>query len=443
MGPHSIAERAAGIDPERILALSKVQLSWHHKSIPAGALGQSAGEYLKTAPTLGDLQTPLLTLDRSRMAANESAMAAWCAARGISIAPHGKTTMAPQLWQLQLDHGAWGITLANAYQARVAHEFGVRRIMIANSVTDPRAIEWLSLAQGPDFSAVSWVDSFDTVALLDSVISRSGGAPLDVVVELGGAGGRTGARSQAQALEVARAAAASPHLRLVGVGGYEGALAHGADSASIAAVRTYLGAVRDLHQILLEQGLYEPGAEIIVTAGGSAYFDDVADVLAGCAAERTGDSPAVSVVIRSGAYLIHDDGFYREISPFSRDSAVQPFAAAMHAWVRVVSVPEPGLAILDAGKRDLPFDEGLPEPQLIGPVLGGAMAPLTGAAITAVNDQHAFLRFDPATTTVTIGDVIQLGLSHPCTAFDKWKLIPVLADVESDHTVVDLIHTFF
>jgi D-serine deaminase-like pyridoxal phosphate-dependent protein len=150
----------------------------------------------------------------------------------------------------------------------------------------------------------------------------------------------------------------------------------------------------------------------------------------------------VDLLIRSGAYVIHDDGFYRQISPFSRHGS-NPFLAAMVGWARVVSQPEPGLAILDAGKRDLPVDEGLPQPQAIGPVLGAPMTPLDGAAITAVNDQHCYLRFDAGTATVNIGDVVRLGLSHPCTAMDRWALIPVLAGVDGDQTVVDLIRTFF
>jgi D-serine deaminase-like pyridoxal phosphate-dependent protein len=195
---------------------------------------------------------------------------------------------------------------------------------------------------------------------------------------------------------------------------------------------------------LLAAGLYGASA-VIITAGGSAYFDDVVTVLSPCISTgaEMGD-PSVDLMIRSGAYIVHDDGFYRGISPFSRDGD-QPFTAGMHGWARVVSQTEPGLAILDAGKRDLPFDEGLPEPQLIGPVLGGAMAPLLGAEITSVNDQHSFMTYDPSTTTVNPGDVVRLGLSHPCTAFDKWSVIPVLASAEStgNQTVVDLIHTFF
>jgi D-serine deaminase-like pyridoxal phosphate-dependent protein len=349
--------------------------------------------------------------------------------------------MAPQLWTEQLNRGAWGITLANFAQLRVAREFGVANLQLANSLTDPHAIEWVAANATAEAPILSWVDSVETVEVISRVLSGSG-TVLDVLVELGAHGGRTGARGVDAAMQVARAISASPNLRLVGVSGYEGSLAHTADDAGLGAVRGYLAQMRLLHEELLAEGLYGSGS-VIITAGGSAYFDDVISVLSPCISTgaEMGD-PSVDLMIRSGAYIIHDDGFYRGISPFSRKGN-QPFRAAMHGWARVVSQTEPGLAILDAGKRDLPFDEGLPEPQFIGPVLGGAMEPLVGAEITSVNDQHSFMTFDANTTSVRPGDVIRLGLSHPCTAFDKWTVIPVLADTNGDQTVVDLIHTFF
>ncbi|ALE07660.1 amino acid deaminase [Arthrobacter sp. ERGS1:01] len=436
--------------------LDDVELGWRFKAVPAAAHGQSAGGYVNSGVHLADLQTPLLTLDAAVMAANVDRMARWCAEKGVLLAPHGKTTMAPQLWRQQLENGAWGITLANASQLRVGHAFGLRRVMVANTLSDPQAVTWLAGAQGPDFSVVSWVDSLQSVALLDATLAAipeavpGSDAVLDVIVELGGNGGRTGARTVAEALAIARAVHASSHLRLVGVGGYEGSLAHTADAGALGTVRGYLSAVKELHEHLLAADLYAADADIILTAGGSAYFDDVVDVLAGSATNGTSPSGAagqrVELIIRSGAYMVHDDGFYRGISPFGRGAEAEaghaPFASAMHAWARVVSAPEPGLAILDAGKRDLPVDEGLPEPQLLGHALGGEMATLDGATISSVNDQHSFLRYDPETTTVAIGDVVRLGLSHPCTAFDKWTLIPVLASAADDR-VVELIHTFF
>ena len=145
------------------------------------------------------------------------------------------------------------------------------------------------------------------------------------------------------------------------------------------------------------------------------------------------------MVLRSGAYIAHDDGFYRGISPLVRGGGDTPFRGALHGWARVASRPEPQLALLDAGKRDLPFDDGLPEPQL---VRGGARLTGTAARITALNDQHAFLR--DAGDLAPIGAVLRLGVSHPCTAFDKWTAIPVLDSADAaEPKVTGLVRTFF
>ncbi|WP_422757713.1 alanine racemase [Paenarthrobacter sp. C1] len=438
-------DTSEAISATAVASLAERRLDWRHKAIPAAANGITHAEFLAAKPTLAALQTPLLTLDAQALQGNADHLAKWCADKGVLLAPHGKTTMSPQLWTEQLNRGAWGITLANFAQLRVARGFGVRNLQLANSLTDPHAIQWVA---EQDSTILSWVDSVDTVALIERTLAGTDSV-LDVLVELGAHGGRTGARGVDAALEVARAVDAAEHLRLVGVAGYEGSLAHTADDAGLAAVRGYLAKMRLLHEELLAAGLYGSGS-VIITAGGSAYFDDVVTVLSPCLSTTAEAAPTVShslkvdLMIRSGAYIIHDDGFYRGISPFSR-AGNQPFSPGMYGWARVVSQPEPGLALLDAGKRDLPFDEGLPEPQFIGSTLGGAMEPLVGAEITSVNDQHSFLTFNPDTTTVRPGDVVRLGLSHPCTAFDKWTVIPVLADSTpgGDQTVVDLIHTFF
>jgi D-serine deaminase-like pyridoxal phosphate-dependent protein len=421
------------IDPAALAELDAVVLGWRHKAIGPAGQGLRCAEFLAGRPHLSDFQTPLLTLDRQALTRNRELMARWCAEAGVDIAPHGKTTMAPSLWAEQLAAGAWGITLANFAQLRVARAFAVRRIQLANSLTDPSAVAWAAReASGDGVTLISWVDSVDTVASLQRDL---GDAVLSVCVELGGAGGRTGARGIDAALAVARAVAAAPGLRLAGVAGYEGALAHDASPASLAAVEEFLLAMRGLHERLLAEDLYE-GEEILVTAGGSAYFDQVARILSPCASDR------VRVQVRAGAYLIHDDGFYRALSPLRR-SGREAFQSAMHAWARVVSAPEPGLALLDAGKRDVSYDEGLPEPQRISASLGGPSRALTGGRIEAVNDQHAFLRFDPSMEKVRIGDVIRLGLSHPCTALDKWTIIPVLDGGGDDPLVLDLVQTFF
>ncbi|MDV3129707.1 amino acid deaminase [Mycobacterium sp. 21AC1] len=418
------------------------RLSELDKALPAGADGLTTAEFLATKPRLSSFSTPVMTLDNSAIDHNLAAMASWCTAHGVELAPHGKTTMSPTLWERQLHSGATAITLATFSQVRVAVRFGIDKIHLANALVDPAALRWLGqkITEHPDLEVLTWADSTDTVDAMVAALAHTPMArPIPVLVELGAPGGRTGARSISEAMTVAARIAASEKLRLTGVSGYEGALAHDATGQSLSRVRTYLEQLAELHHRIRSEDLYPTDGDVVVTAGGSAYFDVVADVLAPLSDQRT------RVVIRAGAYLIHDDGFYTGITPFGRDESGQQtggLRSAMHTWARVVSRPEPGLALLDAGKRDVPYDEGLPTPQRAAAQLGSPARPLADAQITAVNDQHAFMTIPPD-SDLRVGDVVRLGLSHPCTAFDKWRAIPLVDGDGDDPLVVDVIRTYF
>ncbi len=439
----------ASIDRSAVRALAQERIDWRHKAMPADLWGLTLDEVRERRPRMSQLPTPLLTLSRAAMDHNLSVMAGWCAARGLDLAPHGKTTMAPQLWAEQLAAGAWAITVANQSQLQVARAFGIDRVMVANTLIAPSALRQVArdLAAHPEVEIYVWADAVRTIDLMHEVLAEQAKAvgefpAVQVLVERGGAGGRTGARDLNTCLDIARAIDASPHLRLAGVAGYEGAMAHHSDEQSRAVVRGYLEDLVDAHRRLEDLGIYDGAQPPIVTAGGSAYFDVVEQVL------HPLTSGGARVVLRSGAYLVHDDGFYRYISPLGSHPRLEGpvFRSAMHGWVRVTSQPEPGLALADAGKRDLPYDEGLPEVQRLRPRdQGGKASDVSGVEVTALNDQHLFLTFDEGQDApVRVGDELRLGLSHPCTAFDKWKLIPVIDDADlDDPTVVDLVRTWF
>jgi len=404
-------------------------------SSKAAPLGLSRGELaarIDEGLPARSLPTPVVTLSDAAVTHNVTTMAEWCREAGVGLAPHGKTTMSLELWRRQVDAGAWGITVATPWQLSVALEWGIPRVMLANALVQPAALEHVArvaLAESSASEVFVWADGLDTVAIMAETLRGAGAArPLAVLVELGASGGRTGARSRELALEIARAVAEAPELRLAGVCGYEGALAHTPDEAALGVVRGYLEELRAFHADVEAAGLYPEDAEAIVTAGGSAYFDVVADVLAplrDLAGER---GRVTEVLLRSGAYITHDDGFYRMITPLARRGS-RRFQPATHGWATVVSTPEPGLALVDAGKRDFPFDEGLPEPQLVRRRGADALEPLEGATVTALNDQHAFVS-TPAGVELRVGDVIRFGLSHPCTTFDKWRELPLVDDVD-------------
>lgn len=410
------------------------------KGAPLGFTSADVADLPRTRPRLRDFPTPIVTLSESAVAHNLALMADWCAEAGVALAPHGKTTMSRELWQRQLDAGAWGITVATPWQASVALGWGVPRVLLANALVQPAALRALA----PDTDRLTvWADSPRAVGIMKQALTETApAAPLAVLVELGGAGGRTGARGLDAALAVAEAVAASPVLRLAGVAGYEGALAHDATPESLARVQAYLEGLLALHDAIEAAGLYPPDGPVILSAGGSAYFDQVADVLA---PRRTvgGSGRDVEVLLRSGAYITHDDGFYRSITPLSRGGDGREFRAAIHGWATVVSRPEPGLVLVDAGKRDLPYDEGLPIPQAIRRFGEAEAVPLEGAVVSALNDQHAFVRV-PDDAVVDVGDVIRFGLSHPCTTFDKWRALAVVDDALADEPrVIGMLETTF
>lgn len=411
------------------------------KSFPAALVGRDVAAL--DAP-LSAFSTTLFVLDGAAVDHNLATMAAWTSARGLELMPHGKTTMAPALWHRQLAAGATGITVATGWQAGVALRAGIPTVQIANMCLDPGLLGQLAahLAEHPEQGVVCWADSLAAVELMERALPS--GARLGVLVELGADGGRTGARTKDEALAIAERIAASPVLALRGVAGYEGALAHDRSPAALDAVGTYcrrLAALVEQVRPLVEGTPW-------VTAGGSAYFDLVAEAIAGIADTRA--------ILRSGAYIVHDSGFYRGISPLDAtrgvtdDEALRP---AMFAYARVVSRPEPGLALLDAGKRDVPFDEGLPTVIAVADGLGGEERSVKAGTfeVTALNDQHTFVRWEATSgaddasgaaddAPVRIGDVVKLGLSHPCTAFDKWRLVPV---VDADGIVREAVETVF
>jgi D-serine deaminase-like pyridoxal phosphate-dependent protein len=234
------------------------------------------------------------------------------------------------------------------------------------------------------------------------------------------------------ALEIAAAVDASPFLRLVGVEAYEGTVKHESMSENLAAVSAFLEEMRTVVTTLAGAKAFAQTDPVIVSAGGSAYFDLVVDSFS-----QPWDMEAtVEVVLRSGCYVTHDSGMYDRLSPFgARSSGTSRFRPALELWGTVISCPDPDLTIVNFGKRDAPYDAGLPVPQLR--YRNGNMSSID-ATVVKMNDQHAYLRSSEG--DLEVGDHLGCGISHPCTAFDKWPLLPV---VDDGYDVVDAVRTLF
>ncbi|GAA3755228.1 alanine racemase [Streptomyces tremellae] len=422
---------------EAVAGLAGIRVDHRFKGLPPDAEGLTAGELAAQRRSLftGGFTTPVLTLSAERLEHNLALLETYATRHGLDFAPHGKTSMAPQLFARQLAHGAWGITAAVPHQVRVYRAYGISRIFLANEVVDASALRWLAaeLDADPDFRFVCYVDSVRGVELMDEALRAAGARrPLEVVVELGaGEGARTGARTEAECAAVADAVAAAPSLRLTGVAGYEGEVPEPDGER----VRGYLRRLVALAADFDAAGRFADASDIVVSAGGSAWFDAVADVFA----RIPGLSAPVVKLLRSGAYVSHDDGHYRHLTPFKRvpqEGALEP---AFRLWAQVVSRPTPSQAFVNAGKRDAAYDLDLPEAQVVRDGRTGELRNAEGIAVTGLSDQHGWLTTEPG-AGLEVGDWVGMGLSHPCTSFDKWQLIPV---VTADGTVTDLVRTFF
>jgi D-serine deaminase-like pyridoxal phosphate-dependent protein len=418
---------------ESLARLAAERVDHRFKGLPPDADGLTVGELAAQRRNLftGGFATPVLALSAERLEHNLRLMETYADRHGLAFAPHGKTSMAPQLFQRQIEHGAWGITLAVPHQVRVARAFGTRRVFLANELVDAAALRWVSaeLDADPEFRFVAYVDSVRGVELMDAALGDAR-RPLDVVVELAaGEGARTGVRTEAECAAVADAVAGTRSLRLVGVAGYEGEVPKPDPERVTAWLRRLVALAADFDKA----GRFSAVDEIVVSAGGSAWFDAVADVFT----EIPELSRPVLKLLRSGAYVSHDDGHYRKLTPFNRvpeEGALEP---AFRLWTQVVSRPTAEQAFVNAGKRDAAYDLDLPFAQVIR--RDGAERPAAGVSVTALSDQHAWLSTTPE-ADLEVGDWVGLGLSHPCTSFDKWPLIPV---AEADGTVVDYVRTFF
>ena len=423
-------------DEEQVAGIRRWPIDATEKGFggPAHRSPLSAGQLARERPGAGAglLSTPRVLLREQAVAHNIAAMAAYCAAQAVTLFPHGKTTMAPQILAAQLDGGAAGITAASISQVRMFRRFGVRNVLLANELVDDASISWVAreLTADGQFSFLCYVDSVAGTGRLDAILAACGfTGRLRVLVELGHEDGRTGCRSRAEALAVAAAVGRAPRLELAGVAGYEGSLLAPTPAETAQKARAYCEELRQLALSLTASGQFpEPP---VVTAGGSAYFDEVVDVLGG--------QSDWSLVLRSGCYVTHDHGLYSRIAPSARNTTAVPvLEPALEAWAPVLSRPERETAVLGIGRRDVSFDAGNPV-ILYGRAAGGTTLDTGGAVVRRLFDQHAVLSV-PAGAGLAPGDEVCLGISHPCTTFDKWRWIPVL---DGEDRITDVIRTFF
>ncbi|MFK0296360.1 alanine racemase [Streptomyces sp. NPDC090442] len=369
---------------------------------------------------------PELRLDLRALERNIEIMAAWCRDQGVELSPHIKTTMTRPIVERQMEAGAWGVTVATVQQAGVALAWGLRRVVIANQVLHDADLalmrRWLERFEGLELYC--FVDSEVGVERARRAMEGTTNA-LRVLIDVGMDSGRTGVREPHAAHALGSALRASSGLHLAGVAGYEGVGPNTRDEEALGEIDDYCRRVTAVFCHLMP--LFQTERPV-VSLGGSAFPDRAVHVLAQLR-EQLGNR-SVLPLLRSGCYVAHDHGTYQEVSP------IPGLRPALSVRAMVLSTPEPGLAVIGAGKRELPHDAGLPvligarDPQ-------GRTRPTVAATATRIYDHHLVLA---EAYGLQPGDEADLGISHPCSAFDRWPDITVTGD---DGRPCDIWHPQF
>jgi D-serine dehydratase len=418
------------------------------KGLPREAVGLPLGELGRLGLSLLQDQLPLpaAVIKEAALQHNLQWMQGFTRRAGVSLCPHGKTTMAPQLFDRQLRAGCWGMTAATASHLRTYRRFGVPRILLANEVLGQANLDLVldELEADPSLDLYQLVDSVQGLqALQEALRRRPPGRPLQVLIEVGMPGGRCGVRTVAQGLELGRAVRdARPGIELRGVEAFEGIVSAPESAAAESAVRDLLDRVSRLAAAGCEEDWFAPG-ELLLTAGGSAFFDLAAAVLGAVRLRRD-----VRPVLRSGCYLTHDALHLAGLEPRMRERSAALMGQgpglrnALEVWAHVQSVPEPSRAICGLGRRDISHDVTLPRPLWwFRPGQHDAPRAVPPAIrVTGLNDQHAYVDGGPDPLPWQPGDLVGFGIAHPCTTFDKW---PLLFLVDDDYQVLGGVRTFF
>lgn len=376
-------------------------------------------------PARGEMSLPVLTMDLEAFGNNAKVMQRIAGHYGAWLAPHGKTPMAPAIAGRLLEFGSWATSVADLRQAEVMLAAGHRRVIIANQIGGLRALERLAqlLDRYGDADVYLFVDTAETIKGLERLwLARPSLPTIKLLVEV--SCGRGGAHEVEQIQAIVDACSgAAPGVQLAGIAAYEGTLMRPTEQETLAGLDEFFARIAKAVSLV---ALASSQFELILTAGGSSLFDQV---IVRALPLLQGDR-RIRLVLRSGAcYFSDHGGIARRLEALVSRAALapvlgktNPFQPVLRLWAEVLTHNAAGQAICGLGLRDTSHDQGPPVPLRIWRD-GALLAEIAGSAtVEKLNDQHAFVSHI-GNVDMRIGDVVEFGISHPCTCLDKHSVV--------------------
>jgi D-serine deaminase-like pyridoxal phosphate-dependent protein len=314
-------------------------------------------------------------VDAGRLERNLARMAAAAAAAGVALRPHAKTHKCVRIARRQLSHGASGLTVATLAEAELFADDGCPSVFIAYPL-------WAGSGdRGARLAALR--ERTDLLVGVDSVAAASrlaGAAPgLRVLIEIDSGQHRSGVLPE----QVASLAASCRGLGLDVLGAFtHPGHAYGSPAA--------VGNVAE-----------DERAALAAAGAALAGYVDGTPVLSGGSTPTAAAGLAEPLSeVRPGTYVFGDRQ-QMHLSGLDADDIALVVAA------RVVSVPRPGQAVLDAGSKALSSDRPA---WLTG---HGMILEAPEATIGMLSEEHAVVT--GLETGLKVGDLVRVVPNHVCT----------------------------
>lgn len=330
------------------------------------------------------INTPALIIDLDKLDYNIRKMAEFFAGQRSVLRPHIKTHKTPIIAHKQIEAGAMGITCQKLAEAEVMALAGIHDIFIANEIVGANKIRRLvNLAKWTDLKVA--VDSVENVRDI-SMAARERGATVKILVEVNIGMNRCGVYPGKASLDLAREVDKGKGVKFEGLMGYEGHTVFIPEFGEReAAAKVSLQSLIDTKNLLEKDGLECK----IVSAGGTGTYS------------IAGSFPGVTEV-EAGSYATMD-GKYRSIDKIGKE-----FKQALTLLATVISRPDVDRAIIDAGKKAITEEFGLP-------IIDGFESEVE---LYRLAEEHGFLRTQGTKDNLKAGDQVELIPTHGCTTIN-------------------------
>jgi D-serine deaminase-like pyridoxal phosphate-dependent protein len=314
------------------------------------------------------LETPVAVVELEKLERNLARWQEYCDRFGLLNRPHVKTHRCVEIARRQVALGARGITCQKLGEAEVMAAAGIEDILIPFNLLRTAKLARLTTLLGRARISVTVDDAALLPGLSDA--AQEAGRELGVLVDCDTGLGRTGVRAPDAAAELAVAVERADGLR------FDGLLTFPAPDGAV----EFLSAAAAR---LTAHGLRPR----VISAGGTPTM---------WSSDRL--RPTVTEY-RVGLYAFHD-----RASVAAGAAEADEVALTVHATV--VSRPERGLAILDAGSKALTSD--------VGPGDGfGLLLEAPNARIERLSEEHAVVTLAEG-EELDLGQRVRVVPNHAC-----------------------------